>query len=45
MDDSFETLIVKMNKAKTHRLWIVNDDQVVQGVVSLKDLLKEMVHH
>ena len=43
-EDTFENVIRKFYQTKIHRLWLVDEENVILGAVTLKNLLNEIVH-
>jgi CBS domain-containing protein len=45
IDDTLEHIITKLVENKVHRIFVVNDDHQPIGVISLKDVLFQVVSH
>jgi len=43
MNDTLEQVIQKLVEHKIHRLYVIDDDHKPVGVISLKDILMEII--
>lgn len=43
-DDTIKDVILKLDTHKIHRIYVVNEEQDLEGVVTLRDIISKLVH-
>ncbi|KAI3897622.1 hypothetical protein MKX03_026540, partial [Papaver bracteatum] len=43
-DDTIKDVILKIDSEKIHRIYVVDADENLEGVISLRDIISKLVH-
>ncbi|WOL00379.1 SNF1-related protein kinase regulatory subunit gamma-1 [Canna indica] len=43
-DETLEDIILRLDKEKIHRIYVVDDEENLQGVITLRDIISKLVH-
>lgn len=43
-DDTLEDIILRLDHEKIHRIYVVDEEENLQGVITLRDIISKLVH-
>lgn len=43
-DETIKDIILRLDSAKIHRIYVVDEDDGVEGVITLRDIISKLVH-
>lgn len=43
-DDTLKDIILKLDTDKIHRIYVVDEEESLEGVITLRDIISKLVH-